>query len=111
MLFQRGAREALLETSERRAEQGESGCPVDNQGKVFQAEEIAHTKALRQEQAWCVKGRTRRLVWPGPGVRGKLQAEGAEVWGTVVRSCKILGDAVRLPAFYSEFYGRFEAES
>lgn len=81
VLFQGGAWEALLETSGWRAEQGESGCPVDNQGKVFQAEEIAHTKALRQEQAWCVKERTRRLVWPGHRSEGKAAGRGSRSMG------------------------------
>ena len=40
----------LWETSEQRAEQGEGVSPVDNQGKVFRAEETSHAKALRQEQ-------------------------------------------------------------
>lgn len=75
--FREGAGEALLETSEQRAEQGEGGSPVDNQGKVFQAEEIA----LRQEQAWCVKGRTRRLVWPGHRSEGKTAGRGGRSMG------------------------------
>lgn len=61
--FREGARgKPFWETSEQTAEQGEGGSPVSNQGKVFQAEEIAHAKALGQEQAWYVKGRRRSLA-------------------------------------------------
>lgn len=69
-------------------------------------------KALRQELAWCVKGGTSRLVLPGHRSEGRTASLGeGRSMGTVVKPCRALGDAVRIPAFYSEFYERFRAES
>lgn len=48
-LVARETGQPLLETPEQRAELGEGVSLVDNQGKVFWAEETAHAKALRQE--------------------------------------------------------------
>lgn len=39
-------------------------------GRVFQKEGTASVKALRQECAWHVEGRAKRLVWPKPTEQG-----------------------------------------
>lgn len=57
---------------------------MGNQKKIFQAEKMSCIKALRQEQAWCMQGRTRarRLVWPECVIEGGAVAkEMRQVWG------------------------------
>lgn len=79
--------------------------PVYNQKKEFQSERIACVKALRREQAWCLKGstRARRLAWPEHMSEVEIVGIGDETsiaeCGHVVRSRRALWDTVRLPAF------------